>query len=361
MRILHVITSLYSGGAEKLVVELIPRFLQQGHEVGVVVFNGRYTPLMERLEKECPECKIYKLGVSFYNPYYILKLISIMRKYDIVHSHNSSPQLYTAIANVFCGKKLVTTEHNTNNRKRNNRFLADIDKWMYTRYGKVICISDQAEKNLREYLDSKEDKRNICTIYNGIDIATFQQATPLKEHLSTKFVIVMVASFRPQKDQDTLIRMMKLLPNDSYELWLVGDGERRDIIEKEVKRQKLQDVIKFWGLRTDIPQILKTADVVVMSTHYEGLSLSNIEGMAVGKPFVASDVEGIHEVTDGYGILFPHEDVEVLAKIIQRLHDDRQYYQETADRCYERAKQFDISKMVKQYNEIYLTLSKHEA
>ena len=332
MKILHVITSLHTGGAETLLVNIIPRLTALGHKVDIVVFNGADTPLMERLEKESPECKIYKLGHSYYNPLYIVKLIGIMRKYDIVHTHNSSPQLFAAIANVFCHRRLVTTEHNTNNRKRNNKFLTAIDKWMYTKYGKIICISDQAEENLKEYLDNIEDKSNICTIYNGIDIATFHQANPLKEHLSTKFVIAMVAAFRPQKDQDTLVRMMKLLPNESYELWLVGDGERRDLIEKEVKRQRLQNVIKFWGLRTDIPQILKTADVVVMSSHYEGLSLSNIEGMAVGKPFVASDVEGIHEVTDGYGILFPHEDAEALATIIQHLHDDRNYYQEIADK-----------------------------
>lgn len=353
MKILHVITSLHTGGAETLLVNIIPRLTALGHKVDIAVFNGADTPLMERLEKESPECKIYKLGHSYYNPLYIVKLIGIMRKYDIVHTHNSSPQLFAAIANVFCHRRLVTTEHNTNNRKRNNKFLTAIDKWMYTKYGKIICISDQAEENLKEYLDNIEYKSNICTIYNGIDIATFHQATPLKEHLSTKFVIAMVAAFRPQKDQDTLVRMMKLLPNESYELWLVGDGERRDLIEKEVKRQRLQNVIKFWGLRTDIPQILKTADVVVMSSHYEGLSLSNIEGMAVGKPFVASDVEGIHEVTDGYGILFPHEDAEALATIIQHLHDDRNYYQEIADKCYERAKQYDIKKMIDAYEIIY--------
>ena len=90
-----------------------------------------------------------------------------------------------------------------------------------------------------------------------------------------------------------------------------------------------------------------------MSSHWEGLSLSNIEGMSAGKPFVASDVNGLREVTQGYGILFPHEDAEALARIIRQLHDDRQYYQEVADRCYERAKEFDISVMTKAYADVY--------
>ena len=364
MKILHVITSLQTGGAETLVVSLMPRFRALGHEVGVVVFNGERTALMERLERECPQCKIFRLGTSYYNPWYIVKLIRIMRKYDVVHTHNSSPQLFAAIANVFCHKRLVTTEHNTNNRKRGNTILSMIDKWMYPQYDKVICISDQAEENLREYLayprplpkgkgNECSHPDNICTIYNGVDVEAIHLAQPVKELKGDKFVVVMVAGFRPQKDQDTLVKAMALLPKDQYELWLVGTGVRVESLKLKVESLGLQDNVKFLGLRTDVPNILKTADVVVMSTHYEGLSLSNIEGMAAGKPFVASDVEGIREVTQGYGILFPHEDAEALAKIIQHLHDNPSYYKEIANNCYKRAKQFDLSTMVSRYSDIY--------
>ena len=387
MKILHVITSLQTGGAEMLVVNLMPRFKALGHEVGVVVFNGEHTALMERLEKECPECKIYRLGTSCYNPWYIIKLIGIMRKYDVVHTHNSSPQLFAAIANIFCRKRLITTEHNTNNRKRGNWLLSRIDKWMYPRYEKIICISDQAEENLREYLaypcplpegkgslspdpspkgkgesvecsegnktQNLKLKTNITTIYNGVDVEAIHKAEPIESLNSERFVAVMVAGFRPQKDQDTLVRAMAKLPKDQYEVWLVGDGVRRDSVERLVSNVGVKDNVKFLGLRTDVANILKTADVVVMSTHYEGLSLSNIEGMAAGKPFVASDVEGIHEVTEGYGVLVTHEDADALADIIRRLHDDENYYNEIAERCYERAIQFDISEMVARYNAVY--------
>ena len=387
MRLLHVITSLQTGGAETLVVNLMPRFKALGHEVGVVVFNGERTALMERLERECPECKIYRLGSSPYHPWHIVRLMRIMRNYDVVHTHNSSPQLFAAIANIVCRKKLITTEHNTNNRKRGHWLLSIVDKWMYPRYDKVICISDQAEENLREYLkndnvnvngNENEDERrktktkdenskpktqnsklsikrggNICTIYNGVDVDAIHQAMPIAELQTDRFVVVMVAGFRAQKDQDTLVRAMALLPPKQYELWLVGDGVRRQSVECLVLSVGVKDNVKFLGLRTDVPNILKTADVVVMSTHYEGLALSNIEGMAAGKPFVASDVQGIHEVTAGYGLLFPHEDAEALSETIQRLHDDADYYRQVAERCYERAKQFDISKMVLQYNAVY--------
>ena len=198
-----------------------------------------------------------------------------------------------------------------------------------------------------------------------MDVEAIHGAAPLEELKTKRFVAVMVAGFREAKDQDTLIKAMTLLPKEEYELWLVGDGVRRESLELRVKSLEMlahenenenensKPNIQFLGLRTDVPRILKSADVVVMSSHWEGLSLSNIEGMSAGKPFIASDVNGLREVTEGYGILFPHEDAEALAAVIRRLHDDREYYDQVALRCYERARQYDITQMVERYNRVY--------
>lgn len=351
MKILHIITSLQTGGAETLVVNLMPRFRDLGHEVGLVVFNNEKTKLMERLKHECPECKVYELGTYCYNPIYIIKLIGIMKKYDIVHTHNSSPQLFAAIANLFTRKKLITTEHNTSNRRRYWKWYANIDRWMYNRYNCIICISNQAEENLRNYL--KRDKLPIVTIFNGVDIASFHNAKPIEELKTDKFVAIMVAGFRKQKDQDTLVKAIAKLPKEKFELWLVGTGERLNDVKDLAKNLNIEDNVKFLGLRTDVARLLHTANVVVMSSHYEGLSLSNIEGMSVDKPFIASDVDGLHEITEGYGILFPHEDSDSLAKIIERLSTDQDYYNQVASSCYARAQQFDITKMVEGYEGVY--------
>lgn len=359
MRILHVITSLQLGGAETLVVNLLTRFHDESHEVGVVVFNGKQTELMDRLERECPSCKIYRFGNSYYNPWYIFKLVSIMKNYDIIHTHNSSPQLYAAIANIFCRKKLITTEHSTNNRKREQGgILRLIDKWMYRRYDKIICISQIAEEKLSSYLGNNT-YNNICTINNGVDVEAFQRAKTIEGLKSDKFTIVMVAGFREAKDQDTVICAMSLLPKNEYELWLVGDGDRRKILEKMVNNLHIENSVKFFGFRPDVPNILKSADTVVMSSHWEGLSLSNIEGMAVGKPFIASDVAGLREVTKDAGLLFPKGDAKALADIIQQLSNDPVYYKQIADQCFARAQQYDIKKTVSQYLQVYNDIQPH--
>ena len=359
MRILHVITSLMTGGAETLVVNMVPRLRAMGHVVDVCVFNGRETALMQRLRSENPGIRIYKLGTGVYNPLYILKLAKIMRNYDIVHSHNSSPQLFVAIAGVLCSVGLCTTEHNTSNRKRRWKWYAPIESHMYSAYDHIVCISRIAEEKLREYmggawLDASSDVYSkISTINNGVDVEAVHNALPLpSEHKSGTFVTAMVAGFREAKDQDTAIRAIARLPEE-YELWLVGDGERRGILEALSKKLGVENRVRFWGTRSDVPQILKTADAIVMSSHWEGLSLSNIEGMSAGKPFLASDVNGLREVTKGYGLLFGHEDAGQLAELLRKLHDNRAFYNATAETCYKRACDFNITDTVEKYNEVY--------
>ena len=93
-----------------------------------------------------------------------------------------------------------------------------------------------------------------------------------------------------------------------------------------------------------------------MSSHFEGLSLSSVEGMCVGKPFIASDVDGLHEVVSGAGILFPHQNPEALAEVVIKLDKNHDQYQHVADTCRARASQYDISKMVDGYSTVYKSL-----
>ena len=362
MRILQVITSLDMGGAETLVVNLIPRLQALGNTVDLCVFNGTETPLTQRLKKESPQTKIYALGHGVYNPLYIFKLVKIMKNYDIVHTHNSSPQLFVAIASLFNSPKLVSTEHNTSNRKRNWKWYRPIESWMYSRYNHIICISKIAEEKLREYMggkwlvESSNRYKSITTINNGIDVNAISEAVPCKELLELKEnrkAILMVAGFRKQKDQDTILKALTLLDKNKFEVWFAGIGERMEEVQQLAKSLGVDDRVRFLGLRTDIPNVLKAADIIVMSSHWEGLSLSNVEGMSAHKPFIASDVNGLKEVTKGYGILFPHEDAKALAEEINRLASDETYYNEIAERCYNRALEFDISNTVSGYADVY--------
>lgn len=356
MRILHVITSLITAGAEHLMVELLPRLRDLGHDVEIAVFDGTRFPFYEQLEAQGIKIHAFAVGGNVYNIKHIFKLRKLMKKFDVVHTHNTAPQLFSVIARCLSSAHpfLVTTEHNTSNRRRSMPWLKPLDKWMYHRYNRIVCISDKAEENLKEYLGPKFTQ--ISTIYNGIDLSRFH-VQPSENALHPQpgqFSTVMVAAFREQKDHLTLIKAHQLLP-DNYHLYLVGnDGEALvDKCQTLVSDLNIADRVHFLGIRTDVPELLASADAVVMSSHYEGLSLSSLEGMACGKPFIASDVDGLHEIVDGYGILFPHEDAQALADCIKKVSTDKEYAAAIATKCQQRAAQFDIALMAENYNRVY--------
>ena len=353
MRILHVITSLRTGGAEKLMVDLLPRLRDLGHEVELCVFDGLRTPFYEALEAKGIHVIPLHVGGSVYDPRNIFLLISLIKKYDVVHTHNTACQMYVAMANVFAKKCVVTTEHSTSNRRRGYPVLKWIDAWMYRQYQTIVTVSDIAGQNIKDYIG--DASLPIMTITNGIDVNRFSRAEPCQEIINAYkdcFSCVMVAGFRYEKDHTTAIKAFSVL-EEKYHLFLVGDGEKRGELETLVASLCLDGRVHFLGVRMDVPNLLQAADVVIMSSHREGLSLSNLEGMASGKPFIASDVEGLHEIVDGAGILVPHQDAEALAAQISRCCLDKEYAAEVGARCHLRAQQYDIKKMAVQYSRLY--------
>lgn len=350
MKILHVITSLRTGGAEKLMVDLLPRMNETGEIVDLCVFDGVKTPFYDVLQQR--NVKIHALGTSVYSPLNIWKLYRLMHHYDIVHAHNTACQYYVAIAGLFSCSRLVTTEHNTTNRRR-HCLWRPLDRWMYGQYDKIVCISELTFSNLLEHTGS--DLKEKCVIvYNGIDVCRFENHCTEKKPTTDVKTILMVSAFREQKDQMTLIKAMEIL-GQGYRLWLAGDGESMLVekCKKYVIDRGMEARVAFLGVRTDIPSLFQDSDVIVLSSHYEGLSLSSLEGMASGKPFVASDVEGLRDIVGGYGVLFPHEDHEALATEIRHLCENEGYMSEVVERCQKRARMFDISVMVKRYMDVY--------
>lgn len=350
MRILHVITSLQTGGAEHLMVDLLPRLRSDSNLVELLLFDGTKTPFYSELKKAGIKIHTISNGGYIYNPLFILKLLRFVRKYDIIHTHNTACQLFVPIAKCICGSKaiLVTTEHNSTNRRRSIKWFKPIDHWMYNRYESIICIADQTMENLHVYY-GHENK--LLVIYNGVDVSRFLK--PVKNiEGNAQFVITMVSAFREQKDQESLLRALAQLPNN-YCLQFVGSGETEKRVQEKCADLGLNDRVTFMGVRQDVPDILEQSDIVVLSSHWEGLSLSSIEGMASGRPFIASDVDGLHEIVEGAGVLFEHGNDKELAEKIQRLCENPDEYRKVAQRCQEKARQYDISVMANNYLELY--------
>lgn len=351
-----MITSLQTGGAEKLMVDLLPRLREKGADVDLAVFQHSETDFYHRLLES--RVTVHRLSENkVYSPKNLYKLKKLIDGYDIIHAHNSICQLYTALSGIGKNKILVTTEHSTSNRRRSMPCYAPIDRWMYSRYDKIICISKKAETQLRKHL--RRDDSKILTINNGIDVSAYENALPatdLRSHFPEgSRLITMVGSFRDAKDQDTLITGLSLLP-ERFKLLLVGQGERRRRLEMAVKDANVAARVYFTGVRNDIPCVLKASDYVAMSSHWEGLSLSSVEGMASGRPMLASDVNGLREVVDGGGLLFSQGDAREFADLVLKLDRDNSFYESISERGKARARMFDISKMVEGYMRVYSEL-----
>ena len=333
MKILHVISTLQMGGAEHLMVDLLPALRDLGNEVELLLINGSRTPFYEELERR--GIKIHKIQDQgrIYSPFHIFKAKKYMNPFDVIHTHTSPCQYLMAAAKKLSRSKvpLVTTEHSTTNHRRDKAWLKGVDRWMYRQYDFVICIAALAKSNLAEHLGNE---KNLVVINNGVNIKKF--INPIKSGLSGIITIIMVASMRDAKDQDTVIKALGLL-NKNCRLVLVGDGPRRRYLENLATQEGVAERVSFLGNRDDIHLLLRESDIVVLSSHWEGLSLSSIEGMASGRPFIASDVQGLADMVRGYGILFPHGDDQILAKEIKHLAEDRKYYNQIAERCFERA------------------------
>lgn len=361
MKVLIVINGLGTGGAEKLLADTIPIFIKRGLEVELLLLNGKNHPfLIDLINKDC--CKIHVLGEgSVYNPFLIIKLISFLKKYDIVHVHLFPSLYWVAISKWISFSKtiLIYTEHNTTNKRRDNYFFNYLDKFVYRFYSIIISISNKVESNLKEYLGDKyNDKFHL--INNGINLETYNKIQPSNKNKfnflnSEDKLLIQVSRFQKQKDQPTLIQALKLLPNE-VKLILVGEGELRRDCETLVENLNLQNRVIFLGIRMDVPDLLNTSDIVVLSSKYEGLSLSSVEGLASAKPFIASDVPGLTEVVQGAGLLFPQGDSVALANHITSLLNNPEYYKRVASACLERSKQYDINIMVDKHIELYKSL-----
>lgn len=361
MKILRVINSLAIGGAERSIVGNVPLHIKNGYKIDVLLLNGKETFFVNELKRQ--GIRVYFLGKNnnIYNPLLILKIIRFINNYDIIHAHLFPTLYWVALAKIisFSKTKLVYTEHSTSNRRRNNWLLKSLDRIIYRQYETIIAISQSANENLAKHLGYQA---NIKTVYNGVNISEVKNEgkIELKEFAikhKKNCILLQIAGFREEKDQDTLIRALQLLP-DNYVAIFIGDGKRRANCEKLSKMLSLENRVDYLGFQNNVGAYINLAEAVVISSHHEGFGRAAVEGMALGKPVIASNVPGLADVVFGAGLLFEVGDYKKLSEIILKLTNNRQYYKQIANQCFERANEFDIANMVSQYEGIYNNLNR---
>lgn len=359
MKILHYINNLGSGGAEKLITDILPRMKEQGNIVHLAISNSNASLIKYEQKLLESGVKIINFKKSFYNPYQVIQLILILRKenYDIVHAHLFPTQYWLAIASIFKPKKtkLIKTEHSVYNERKNYNFLRPIEKFIYSRYSKIICITTEVKNNLKKWL---ENDSNFIVINNGVNINEFKfdfaRQESVKNVYNNEFInILMVGRFDGvSKDQKTLLKALHILPN-KYKVYFAGQGKEIDNIKKFTKDNNLCSRVVFLGLRNDINCLMNGADINVLSTNFEGLSGVTLESLASGKPFLGSDVVGVNTIVPNKNFLFQKGNYEELAYKIILISKDEKLRQKMSSQAINFVKDFDIEIMVKKYLELY--------
>lgn len=359
MKILHIITSLELGGAEKLLTELIPVQIAMGHEVELFILSDKNSVFLNNFkEKNIP------LHTSKYNSITSWKNIFEIKKYikkggfDIVHSHLTHSQYWTSIASLldFSKRVYVTTEHSTSNNRRKKFIFKLIDKFIYHSYKKIISISDATQDELVKWIGG--NKKRFEIIENGIDLKRFSEGKKIDLssfgiHPDDK-IIIMISRFHEAKDQDTVIKSLEFLPK-IYKLVLVGDGKRYEDLKNLATEKNLSSRVFFLGVRKDIPDLLKTSYIAVQSSIFEGFGITALESMSAGVPTIATDVPGLSNIVKGGGILFPVGDYKLLAKIIFSLERNNMY-EKIKNSCIEKSKLYDIKITAEKYINLYKSL-----
>ncbi|MEZ4859231.1 MAG: glycosyltransferase family 4 protein [Flavobacteriaceae bacterium] len=359
MKLLIIINSLATGGAEKIVCDSLLGFTERGIQVDLLLLNGKRTPFLDKLGSlRVGTIHIIK-HIHIYNPLIIFKIIPFLKKADLVHVHLFPSLYWVAFAKLISFSKtpLVFTEHSTVNRRRKFLFFRFVDRFIYKQYHAIITISTEVKLFLKKHLELKNSY--FKTIHNGVDLSVFQNAIALdKKQFKIKKeekILIQVARFTKEKDYETLLKSIPFV-DKPIKLLLVGNGPLQIKMKELAQILEIEEKVLFLGIRQDVPALLKMADIAILSSNHEGLSLFGIEAMASGKPLIASKVSGLSTLVHGAGLLFKHKDYLDLAKNINQLLDSEVFYKSITESCIHRSKIYSLDKLIDAHVQFYTQL-----
>ena len=314
------------------------------------VSNGTFAAKAESI------CKVHYSEFSKFDMRHIFFIIKIFKNnYNLIHSHLFPTQLFVVVAKKLSNTQilLITTEHNTENKRRKYPLLQLADYAMYSAYDSVICISQAVRDTMLKWLKYSKNEK-LVVVSNGVDIAKYQKVAYEKAPL-IKYVIV-VGRLEPQKDIATVLKAFSLIQSAQIKLRIVGDGIDRSTLEGLSESLGLAGKVEFLGFRTDVRELLASSYLAIQSSYFEGFGLAAVEAMSSGLPVIASDVPGLNDVVGEFGLLFTLGDFTSLAEKIQYLCNDFQEWGKYSSLSLLRAGNFSIEQTGEGYSTIYWRL-----
>lgn len=254
---------------------------------------------------------------------------------DVVHYHSSMAGAVGRLATLaWRPHRIIYTPHlmyclRTTGIRRT--VFSTIERILYPLTDTVIAVSDSEYHDIAE-LFGHTNKLTLIRNAVPVDAAGGMLQGAGAElpkdlaHVSGKNIVLSTARFDAQKDVPTLIHAAAILAQErsDFAVLLAGDGEDRSAMAACIQEKNLDGIVHILGWRSDVPQLVAACDVMVLSTHREGLPYAMLEAMAMRKPVIGSDVPGVRECIEHgqSGFLFPCGDAQALANALVLLFDD---------------------------------------
>ena len=297
----------------------------------------------------------------------ILRLASLIRRsnYNLIHTQASFDLWLLVPALEVLQRKipLLLT-------KQVGSFIVKKDflhKWIYNRLTYAIAISTSIQKNLIDTCPLPENK--VILLHNGVDINRFNPDKVDSKKVRKEFgidekeiLIGMMARFSPGKGHEEFLFAAKELNKKYPQLKFVvvgepsrGENEYAKTIKKLASDYQLNNLI-FTGFRSDTPEVLSAMDIFVFPSHAEAFGIALAEAMAMGKPSVCSNAEGVLDIaTDNEtSLLFENKNAEDLTKKISLLIESPDLRKKFSTSARIRAvKHFDLKKLTNDVIQIY--------
>ncbi|HEU5008795.1 MAG TPA: glycosyltransferase [Jatrophihabitantaceae bacterium] len=347
MKVLTVIATMGTGGAEAIVTALVTAADTQGEQACVASAGGWRSELLaeagvEQLSIPLATRRVRELGLA------VLRLRRWIAEHgpDVIHAHNVKASAVAALARGSSGIPIVTTLHGLAGYAGAARVLARCSDL-------VVAVSEHVAAELCAH---RYPAARLRVIENAITPLPVHERSRARRRLSipdASRVVVSLARFAPQKRHDLLIEAWRSTRADAV-LLLAGDGPTRVDVERSVVAAGLAQRVHLLGERQDPDWLLAAADIAVLSTDWEGLPVSLLEAMSVGVPVVASRVGGVAEVLADAACLVEPGSAGALASGLNALLDDASARAELAARGRTLvASRFDPQRMFAAYRQLY--------
>jgi glycosyltransferase involved in cell wall biosynthesis len=357
-----VITDLDVGGAERALASLAVRLEPAQWRVGVFCLGGpgRLAEVIRGAGVSC-EC----LGVSRRNPLQaIARLATRLRRFgpELVQSYLFHANLASRLAAPWAGRPWVVGGLRVAERQR--RWHLVLDRWTTRLAAGSVCVSHGVRRFSRDTVGI--DPARLMVIPNGIDPTPYDTAEPVPRAAigvpADAHLALCIGRLDPQKGLPDLLDAAEqvIAQRSGWHLALAGDGPDRDWLHGQLAgRPALRDRVRWLGPRDDVPGLLRSADVLVHPSLWEGMPNAVLEAMAARRPVVGTAVEGTEDlVVPGLtGWLVSPHDPAALAQALNEAAGDPQRCHRFGEAARLRVEQeFSIEATVAAYERLWAGL-----